>query len=59
MLAIAGFFVFLGGSVLAYLAESWPAYERLAETVAGILVIAGLALLGINLELSLDPTFGH
>jgi hypothetical protein len=54
MLAIAGFFIFLAGSALAYSVDRYPAYRRQAELVAGILLIAGLALVGINLQVSLD-----
>jgi hypothetical protein len=59
MLAVVGFFIFLGGGALAYSAAAYPAYERPAEVVAGILLMAGLALLGIGLQVSLDPIFGH
>jgi hypothetical protein len=59
MLAITGFFVFLGGGALAYSAAAYPAYERAAEVVAGILLMAGLALLGIGLQVSLDMALGH
>ena len=53
MLAIVGFFVFLTGSAVAYWVDSYPAYRRQAELAAGILLMVGLALVGINLEASL------
>jgi hypothetical protein len=54
MLAIVGFFVFLAGSAVAYSVDSYPAYRRQAELVAGILLMAGLALVGISLQVSLN-----
>jgi hypothetical protein len=54
MLAIAGFFVFLTGSVVAYWIDRYPAYRRQAELVAGVLLMVGLALVGINLQVSLN-----
>lgn len=58
MLAIAGFLVFLAGSAVAYSVDSYPAYRRQAEIVAGVLLIAGLALLGISLQVALNWSFG-
>jgi hypothetical protein len=52
MLAIVGFLVFLAGSTIAYSADSYPASRRQAELAAGVLLIAGLALLGISLQVS-------
>jgi uncharacterized membrane protein len=54
MLAIVGFFVFLAGSALAYSVDRYPAYQRQTELVAGILLMVGLALVGINLQASLN-----
>jgi hypothetical protein len=53
MLAIVGFLIFLAGSAIAYSTDSYPAYRRQAEVVAGILLLAGLALLGISLQVTL------
>lgn len=58
MLAIVGFIIFLAGSAVAYSTDSYPAYRRQGEIVAGILLMAGLALLGISLQISLNWPFG-
>lgn len=55
MLAIVGFVIFLAGSALAYTADNYAAYQGLAEIMAGVLLLAGLLLLGINLEFALGP----
>ncbi|HVV60724.1 MAG TPA: hypothetical protein VHD14_03100 [Pseudolabrys sp.] len=54
MFAIAGFLIFLGASVLAYRAESYGVHEKLAEIVAGLLMLAGLSLIGLSLQLALN-----
>jgi len=43
-----------GGATLAYLAGRMPARAQRMETIAGILLVVGLALLGANLQLSLS-----
>jgi len=55
MLAIIGFLIFVGGSALAYRAESYARYQKWIEIVAGILLVGGLSLLGANLAVSLCP----
>jgi uncharacterized membrane protein len=57
MLAIIGFVVFVAGGVVAYSVDRYPAYRRQAEIVAGFLLMAGLALLGINLQVSFNWPF--
>lgn len=59
MLAIVGFFIFLAGGALAYSAETYPAYERAAIVMAGILLTIGLALLGINLQFMLAAPYRY
>ena len=42
--------VFLAGLIAAYLAHRLPAHAALLETCAGLLLIGGLALLGVELS---------
>jgi hypothetical protein len=46
--------VVLGGAI-AYMANSYPQHREIIETVAGILLIGGFAMLGYGLEC----VFGH
>jgi hypothetical protein len=43
------------GTAIAYLANSYPKHQAAMETVAGFLLIAGLGMLGYELE----AIFGH
>ena len=45
----------LVGATVAYVAGRHPRYRRVMETMAGLLLIAGFALLGYSLELVLGP----
>jgi hypothetical protein len=43
------------GTAIAYLANSYPKYRAVMETVGGILIIGGLGLVGYALEAVLGP----
>jgi putative Mn2+ efflux pump MntP len=43
------------GAAIAYMANSYPEHREIIETVAGILLIGGFAMLGYGLEC----VFGH
>jgi hypothetical protein len=38
------------GTAIAYLANGYPKYQAVLETVAGLLLIGGLGMLGYALE---------
>ena len=38
------------GSAIAYMASRYPEYRKAMETVGGVLLIGGLALMGYALE---------
>jgi hypothetical protein len=38
------------GTAIAYLANGYPKYQAVLETVAGLLLIGGLGMLGYGLE---------
>jgi hypothetical protein len=43
------------GTAIAYIANSYPKYRAVIETVGGILLICGLGLVGYSLEAVLGP----
>ena len=47
--AVAGLMTAIIGAIIAYLASSIPMNRQRLETVAGALLISGLALIGIAL----------
>ncbi len=53
MLAFVSLISVLAGGATACCAERFPAYTEALETVAGVLLIGGLALLGSGLPLAL------
>jgi hypothetical protein len=57
MLSIAGFIVFLAGGALAYAAEARKTREKRFELIAGFLLMAGLAMLGVDLQMALTAAF--
>jgi hypothetical protein len=50
MIAAISAISFVLGATVAYVANGYPDYLAAIETVAGILLIGGLALLGYALE---------
>jgi hypothetical protein len=50
MIAAISAISFVLGATVAYVANGYPEYLAAIETVAGILLIGGLALLGYALE---------
>jgi hypothetical protein len=50
MIAAISAISFVLGATIAYVANGYPEYLPAIETVAGILLIGGLALLGYALE---------
>jgi putative Mn2+ efflux pump MntP len=55
MIALLSTISMVLGAAIAYLANCYPAHREIIETVAGILLIGGFALLGYGLEC----VFGH
>jgi hypothetical protein len=53
MLAVIGVLSVLGGAVLACSSQRFPAYIRLIEVGAGVLLICGLALASCALPIML------
>jgi hypothetical protein len=53
----AGLAMLVVGTVLACLAAPRPARAEALEVVAGLLIVAGLALIGIAVDSSFPPGF--
>ncbi|MGA2942076.1 MAG: hypothetical protein ABSE50_08570 [Xanthobacteraceae bacterium] len=49
MLGFAGLISAIIGGVTAYVAERFPAYVEVLQTVGGLLLIVGFGLVGSNL----------
>jgi hypothetical protein len=49
MVSVAGLLSVTGGTVVAYLAERFPAHIEAIETAAGVLLLGGFALMGCAL----------
>jgi putative Mn2+ efflux pump MntP len=55
MIAVFSTISMMLGAAIAYMANSYPEHREIIETVAGILLIGGFALLSYGLEC----VFGH
>jgi len=55
MIAVFSTISMVLGAAIAYMANSYPQHREVIETVAGILLIGGFAMLGYGLEC----VFGH
>ena len=55
MIAVFSTITMVLGAAVAYTANTYPAHREIIETVAGILLIGGFAMLGYGLEC----VFGH
>lgn len=51
----AGLSLVILGTALALAAETQTAWAEFMETVAGVLIVAGLALLGAGVGLAMPP----
>ncbi len=49
MVSVAGLLSVTGGTVVAYLAERFPAHIEAIEAAAGVLLLGGFALMGCAL----------
>jgi hypothetical protein len=45
------------GTAIAYLVSSYPKHQAAIETLAGVLLLGGLALIGYTLEVVLGQPF--
>jgi hypothetical protein len=51
----AGLSLVILGTALALAAETQPVWAEIMETVAGVLIVAGLALLGAGVGMAMPP----
>jgi hypothetical protein len=61
MVAIFGsvsLLMLLIGAALALASSTYPTYVKVLEYVAGVLILGGLALLGVGLGFAFDPPAG-